>query len=81
MTKLIHKNGKTTAAYWLLHSAAADDGTMPSGGNRQRRRSEYNILERLTKEGLTETRRSGPRGGIRYHITDAGLAALEQIAA
>lgn len=79
MTKLTHKNGKTIAAYWLLHSAAAEEGVLPFG-NRPRRQSEYNILERLTKEGLTETRRSGPRGGIRYHITEAGKAALEAAA-
>jgi hypothetical protein len=80
MTKLIHKDGRPTRAYWLLHSAAADDGVLPSGGN-QRRRDEYNTLERLTKDGLAETRRSGPRGGIRYHITNAGMAALEGAAA
>lgn len=74
MTKLIHKNGRTTNAYWLLNSAAAEDGVLPL---HERSRSEYQILERLTKEGLVETRRSGPRGGIRYHITNAGMAALE----
>lgn len=80
MIKLTHQNGTTTAAYWLLHSAAAEDGVLPSGGH-QRRRDEYNTLERLTKDGLAETRRSGPRGGIRYHITNAGMAALEGAAA
>ena len=80
MIKLFHHASRPTAAYWLLHSATADDGVLPSGAPRHRTR-EYNILERLTKEGLVETRRSGPRGGIRYHITKAGLAALEQAAA
>ena len=81
MTKLIHKDGRPTRAYWLLHSAAAEDGVLPSGGNQQRRRDEYNTLERLTKDGLAETCRSGPRGGIRYHITNAGMAALEKAGA
>ena len=71
---LVEGTSFTRAYIWLK------DASDPAGTVIEYRTShKYNNmtrLEQMVARGLLETRRSGPRGGKRYHTTEKGMAAL-----
>lgn len=72
---LLVKGTSYTRAYIWLKDASDPAGTVIE----YRTSHKYNNmaqLEQMVSRGLLEIRRSGPRGGKRYHATDKGLAAL-----
>jgi len=74
--KLIHNNRYTAAYDTLVAAARSDAGIKAEGRTSHIRTRMYNLLEALKAEGYLEIKFDGPRGGRRYHITDAGKNAL-----
>ena len=79
-TRLRH-NGKLTQRYYALEKAHSAEGARAEGGHRTRAIDVFRVLEGLRQDDLVEIRRSGPRGGKRYHATDAGKEVLIKLKA
>jgi len=75
-THRLRHNGKLTQRYYALENAHSAEGASAEGEHRTRAIDVYRVLEGLRRDGLVEIRRTGPRGGKRYHATDAGIDAL-----
>jgi len=66
-----------TVAGRALRDASCLDGATPADAcGSWARYDRYRALVALAAAGLAEKRRSGPRRGVRWHATPAGVAAL-----
>ena len=75
MMNLIYRGKKTLACKKLLDSSDPA-GTVSTRLMTNYPSDEHRVLQRLLKHGWVTLRSSGPRGGSRYHITEAGTDAL-----
>lgn len=70
--------GRHTEAYRFLVETATPEGVAPTPPRfKGRIPSNGTRFHKLFKQGLVEVRNSGPRGGLRYHATPAGIAAIK----
>lgn len=69
---------RSTVALLVLHWCAAAKGYVPPlYRNRYRGDRYYDACLRLQKFELVEDRRSGPKGGKRWHTTELGNVVLK----
>ena len=76
MEPMLFKGGRPTLTYYAMKNA----DRLPEGVSVTRigRNSDWQMMQRIVKLGWMEKRRTGPRGGIRYHLTVAGRAKLNE---
>ena len=71
---LIWRNKPTD--YYSQLELAVDGGVIPT--RRKKGWTNYEVLQNLVRCGWLESKPTGPKGGIRYHTTDAGRTALAE---
>ncbi len=70
--------GKKTLAFKKLSDSCDCKGTVALRLRSSYPSDEHRVLQTLLKQKFVEQKNSGPRGGSRYHVTQAGKDALEQ---
>ena len=70
--------GKKILAFKNLFDSCDSKGTAAMRLRPNHPSDDYRVLQLLLKQKLVELKNSGPRGGSRYHVTQAGKDALEQ---
>lgn len=70
----LKRGGRKTKAYLKLIEGQNTDGA--SIVRRKGGYSDHDVIESLLRCGWLEAKPTGPRGGLRYYTTQAGLQAL-----
>lgn len=73
MIKLTTKSGKKTTAYYDLMSALIEPLAPAYKG------ADFARYQKMVEAGYLERMETGPRGGSRWHITQLGRLALDNI--
>jgi hypothetical protein len=70
--------GKPTQACKKLFDSCDSKGTVAERARSNYPSDEHKVLRTLLAHKYVEQKNSGPRGGSRYHVTQAGRDALER---
>ena len=70
--------GKPTQACKCLFASCDPKGTVAELTRFHYPSDDHRVLQTLLKHKYVEQKNSGPRGGSRYHVTQAGKDALER---